>query len=165
VLRGVAQALGQPPAAVLSMLDRALARLQVSTLATAVLCEIRTAGPPAAGWVLRWSNAGHPPPLLLRADGSTLLLERAPDLLLGLDPDALRADHEHPLTPGDTVLLYTDGLVERRREHLDDAFVRLAVATDGLAGRPLDELCDTLLARLAPDAEDDVALIALRPRA
>jgi serine phosphatase RsbU (regulator of sigma subunit) len=168
VLRGVAQALGQPPAAVLSMLDRAMERLQMAVLATSVLCEIRIQPEdlhqhPAR--LLRWSNAGHPPPLLIRADGTAVLLERDPDLLLGLDPETLRVDHEHPLAAGDTIVLYTDGLIERRGELLDHALARLRVAAGDLAGRPLEELCDELLTRLATDAEDDVALIALRPRA
>jgi serine phosphatase RsbU (regulator of sigma subunit) len=166
VLRGVAQALGQPPAAVLSMLDKAMHRLHTGTLATAVLCEIRERPADASGGpgrVLRWSNAGHPPPLLVRADGTCVLLEREPDLLLGLDPATLRVDHEHEIEPGDTVLLYTDGLVERRDTSLADAFARLGAAAGALAHLPVEEVCDALLARLAADAEDDVALIALRP--
>jgi serine phosphatase RsbU (regulator of sigma subunit) len=220
VLRGVAQALGQPPAAVLSLLDKALARLQVHTLATAVLCDIRTAPAfttppmtapmiaaptittsmappapdyqpstassdngsvggaaagsggcdqqedPARGRILRWSNAGHPPPLLIQCDGTPVLLERTPDLLLGVDPDARRVDYEHHvLAVGDTVVLYTDGLIERRGEPLDQALTRLRNAAHDLAHLPLDDMVDALLERLASDAEDDVAVIALRPLA
>jgi serine phosphatase RsbU (regulator of sigma subunit) len=165
VLRGVAQALNQPPAAVLSMLDRAMDRLQMNILATAVLCEIRTAPAGLPGRILRWSNAGHPPLLLIRRDGTTVLLEREPDLLLGLDPDTLRADHDHTLAFGDTVLLYTDGLIERRGEPLDHALTRLRSTARDVAHLPLDAVCDALLTRLGTDAEDDIALIALRPRA
>jgi len=180
VLRGVAQAVGQPPAAVLSLLDRALARLQVHTLATAVLCDVRPASisapvpEPAAGdagpakavdRVLRWASAGHPPPLLIRPDRTVVVLEEDPDLLLGVDPETRRVDHEHPLAVGDTVLLYTDGMIERRGESLDEAVTRLRDAARDVAHLPLEDLVDALLDRLAGDAEDDVAVIALRPLA
>ena len=67
-----------------------------------------------AGHRLTWSNAGHLPPLLLPPDGRACLLEREPDLLLGVEPTTTRQDHTVLLPPGSTVLLYTDGLVERR---------------------------------------------------
>lgn len=92
-----------------------------------------------------------------------MLLEREADLLLGLDPDTLRADYDHPLAVGDTVVLYTDGLIEGRGELLDHALTRLCAAARAAAHLPLDALCDTLLAQLAAEAEDDVALIALPP--
>jgi len=57
--------------------------------------------------VLRWSNAGHPPPLLVQPDGTVQVLERPPDLLLGVDPEAERADHAQVLPEGSTVLLTT----------------------------------------------------------
>jgi serine phosphatase RsbU (regulator of sigma subunit) len=112
--------------------------------------------------VLRWSNAGHPPPLLLEADGTVTVLERESDLLLGVDPDVPRADHEVALPPGATVLFYTDGLVERRGASLDQGLAWLVDAVAPCAGLPLEELCDRLLGELAGAVEDDVALLALR---
>ncbi len=164
VLRGVAQTLGEPPAAVLSALDRALAGLQVSALATAVLCQVEQGAADGARdvQVLRWSNAGHPPPLLIHADGTAELLTHEPDLLLGLQPDAPRNDHEVVLHSGSTVVLYTDGLVERRDEAIDDALERLRKASTDLHQLSAEQVCDALLERLAPDAEDDVALLVLR---
>jgi serine/threonine protein phosphatase PrpC len=61
------------------------------------------------------------------------------------------------------VLLYTDGLVERRDQNLDDGLARLERTLAELAGRSLDDLCDELLARMLPtDPDDDVALVAVR---
>lgn len=164
VLRGVAYTLVEPPAAVLSALDRALRGLQVETLATAVIAQVEQ--PPEHAEqdlrLLRWSNAGHPPPLLIRPDGEALLLDREADLLLGWEPATARTDHEIDLPAGTTVVLYTDGLVERRGERLDDGLERLRAAAGDLSGLALDDLCDQLLGRLASDAEDDIALVALR---
>ncbi|MQA35527.1 SpoIIE family protein phosphatase [Modestobacter roseus] len=164
LLRGVAHALDAPPAPVLSALDHAVRDLGVATLATTVLARVEQTPEQAAAGVrtLRWSNAGHPPPVLVRADGSTQLLERPRNLLVGVDPDTPRTDHAVDLAPGDTVVLYTDGLVERRDADLDDGLDRLVAAAAELAGTPVDQLCDALLARMAPDFADDVALLVLR---
>jgi serine phosphatase RsbU (regulator of sigma subunit) len=164
MLRGIAHALDAPPAAVLTALDRALAALGMTTLVTAVLARVEQSSSDAAAGVrtLRWSNAGHPPPVVVAADGTAQLLERPRNLLLGLDPDTTRTENAVPLRPGDTVVLYTDGLVERRDATLDDGLDRLVTAARELAGRPVDGLCDDLLARLAPEADDDVALLVIR---
>ncbi|HEU0103822.1 MAG TPA: SpoIIE family protein phosphatase [Mycobacteriales bacterium] len=164
LLRGVAHVLGEPPAAVLSGLDRALVDLTVGALATAVLAQVEQDERDAdlGLRVLRWSNAGHPPPLLLRADGTAELLTRPVDLLLGLDPATPRADHTQVLEPGATVLLYTDGLVERRSAPLDQGLEWLRSTVDRLAGLELNALCDELLAELDDEIEDDIALLALR---
>jgi serine phosphatase RsbU (regulator of sigma subunit) len=119
---------------------------------------------PVAGTrMLRWSNAGHPPPLVLHPDGSTELLDTEADLLLGVDPTSARRDHVVELPVGTTLLCFTDGLVERRGASLDDGLADLREAVADLAATPLDALCDTPLARLAPDeAGDDIALLAVR---
>jgi serine phosphatase RsbU (regulator of sigma subunit) len=164
VLRGVAHAMPGSPAAVLAALDRAMQDLAVDTLATAVLATIEQ-GPAAeaAGLrLLRWCNAGHPPPLMIDQDGRVTLLERDPDLLLGLDPGAERSDHTQLLEPGATLLFYTDGLVERRGALLDEGTAWLVDAVEAWARLPLEELCDRLLAELAGSVEDDVALLAVR---
>ncbi|WP_459646008.1 PP2C family protein-serine/threonine phosphatase, partial [Kineococcus sp. NUM-3379] len=69
---------------------------------------------------LRWSNAGHPPPLLLTPRGEVRILTGRPTLLLGIDPGTERADEVLEVERGSTVLLYTDGLVERRGQSLDE---------------------------------------------
>ncbi len=162
LLRGVGYADGGSPAEVLTRLDRAAAGLALGTMATAVLARLdRRTGEEA---VLRWSNAGHPPPVLVEPGGGVRLLE-APtaDLLLGVAPDRPRTDHDCVLPAGSTVLLYTDGLVERRDRHLDAGTAALTAALGEYGGLPLEELCDRVLERLfLPGAEDDVALLAFR---
>jgi serine phosphatase RsbU (regulator of sigma subunit) len=166
VLRGIAHSRRDSPAAVLAALDRAMRDLEVGTLATAILATVEQGrdDPVAGVRVLRWSNAGHPPPLFIGADGTVIVLERAPDLLLGVDPDEVRADHEVRLPPGATVLFYTDGLIERRGSTLDQGIAWLSGVVARWARSPLEELCDGLLAELSGAAEDDVALLALRAR-
>ena len=139
VLRGVAHSSGGTPAQVLTGLDAAMRDLAIGTLATAVLATVeQTAADAARGArVLRWSNAGHPPPLLVLPDGRAEVLERPADLLLGVDPTRPRADHEHELPPGSTVLLYTDGLIERRGVPLDDGVRWLCGLVQQLRHLPL----------------------------
>lgn len=164
VLRGVAQTLPEPPAAVLSALDAALGRLHVGTLATAVLCQVQQS-PQQAGAgqrLLRWSNAGHPPPLLLPPDGTARYLTAPPDLLLGLDPGTARTDSQVLLDDGATLVLYTDGLVERRDQSLDSGLNQLRTTASELRALPVEQLCDALLERLADNDQDDVALLVLR---
>jgi serine phosphatase RsbU (regulator of sigma subunit) len=165
LLRGIAHALDGTPAAVLGALDRAAHDLRVTTLASAVLARVEEPpgghAPAGERW-LRWSNAGHPPPLLLPVGSPPELLERPRNLLLGVDPEVSRTEHVLPLHPGDTFVLYTDGLVERRDSDLDEGLGRLVAAAAELAGQPVDTLADELLLRLAPEADDDVALLVLR---
>jgi serine phosphatase RsbU (regulator of sigma subunit) len=164
VLRGIAYAQGEPPAAVLSLLDRAMTGLGIDTLTTAVLAQIeQTEFDAQRGLrVLRWSNAGHPAPLLIHPGGNAEFLDRPPNLLLGVQPDTARHDHTHVLHPGVTVVLYTDGLIERRGTDLDQGLQRLRTAGARLDELPLEKLCDALLAELGGGAQDDVALLAVR---
>ncbi len=148
------------PAGVLGALDRVMAHPAAPTLVTAVVAAVTRTG---EGVRLCWSNAGHPPPALLGADGSVRLLARTPERLLGVAPDAPRTDAELLLRRGDTLLLYTDGLVERRSGTLDEGTGWLAEELGRRAGDRLDELCDRLLAEVSGHARhDDVALLAVR---
>jgi light-regulated signal transduction histidine kinase (bacteriophytochrome) len=162
LLRGIAFDNAAGPAAALSRLDAAVAGLEVGAMATVLVGRLAPSGPGRAR--LRWSSAGHPPPVLVGPDGERRLLEpRRPGLLLGVDPTAERPEEEITLADGATVLLYTDGLVERRDQLLDDGIDRLGAALDELRELPLERLCDALLQRLLPErAEDDVALVAVR---
>ncbi len=164
VLRGVAQTLPAAPAAVLTALDGALLRLGVSTLTTAVLCQAWPSEDDPTGRTLRlrWSNAGHPPPLFLHPDGRCDLVDGAPELLLGVQAQSPRTDRDIDLPPGTTLLLYTDGLVERRHRLLDDGIEALRLAAEELHGLPPEELCDGLLDRLVGESEDDVVLLVAR---
>lgn len=163
LLRGIGYAIGDPPALVLSALDRAAHDLGVDGLASIVLAQVeQPAEHLGAGTrLLRWSNAGHPPPLLLEPGALPRFLDTGTDLLIGIDPDTTRTDHEVVLGPGAAVLFYTDGLIERRGASLDDGLAWLAQAAADLDHGTLDELCDGLL-ELVGQVEDDVALLALR---
>ncbi|MFD2090053.1 SpoIIE family protein phosphatase [Blastococcus deserti] len=168
-LRGVLRALAydndEGPAATLSRLERTAQGLAVGTLATGILARIeRRPDVPVAGVrVLRWSNAGHLPPVLLAPDGTSRLLTTRPDLMLGVTPDARRADHTADLPDGSTLLLFTDGLVERHGADLDEGLAALQKALLDLGEAPLEELCDAVLRRLVPGGTtDDVALVAVR---
>ncbi|MGY1671997.1 SpoIIE family protein phosphatase [Geodermatophilus sp. SYSU D00710] len=162
LLRGISHASGAGPAAVLHQLDRAADGLALGAMATALVARLDRTG--ADGALLHWSSAGHPPPVVVDPDGSVRVLRSEPaDLLLGVDPDRPRTDHTAALAAGSTVLLHTDGLVERRDRDLQAGTEQLLDVLRGTAGLPLERLCDRVLQRLfLPDAEDDVALLAVR---
>ncbi|WP_345770295.1 SpoIIE family protein phosphatase [Blastococcus saxobsidens] len=167
LLRGISYSSGGSPAEVLSELDRAVQGLALNTMATALVAHLEPEPDEETGRVrLRWANAGHPPPVLLASDGSVVLLDgKQADLLLGVAPDSAREDHVAVLAPGSTVLLYTDGLVERRDRDIDAGTDELLQVLGECAGLPLDELCDRVLDQMfLPGAEDDVAILAVRLR-
>ncbi|SDD40245.1 PAS domain S-box-containing protein [Geodermatophilus telluris] len=149
---------GSSPAEALELLDRFAARLpgaRASTAACLVLdCEAGT---------VRWARAGHLPPLLL-ADGSATLLEDGAGAVLGAVGRRPYAEGSATVTPGATLLLYTDGLVERRGEPLDAGLERLRTAAAGLTAVDPARLTRALLAAVLDDSTppDDVAVIAGR---
>ena len=162
VLRGIAVANGGGPAELLGDLDRALVTLRMSTNATVVVARVeeREAGEKT----LTWSNAGHPPPVMITTDGRGERLG-SHDVLLGVVPELERHEESLVLEPSLTVLMYTDGLVERRGQDIDVGIDRLVAAAAAVADQPLEKLVDSVLADLCPDApDDDVVLLALRRR-
>lgn len=166
-VRALAYDHGDGPGATLQRADRALAGLGFDTLATVLVASLERSSFPDAvrRWTLRWSSAGHPPPLLLREDGGVEVLERPAERLLGTDVPTLRSDHLLELRPGDTVVLCTDGLLEHQRTGIDEGLQRLSAVLGGLAGRSADEVCDAVLDRVVTGpADDDVALLVVRPR-
>jgi serine phosphatase RsbU (regulator of sigma subunit) len=163
LVRGVAYSLQESPAGVLRGLDHAMDGLGVGVIATAVLAQVHERRPAGRGSVtLCWSNAGHPPPVLIGADGRARLLDTVPDLLLGLDHVTERSDHEVTLGPGDSLLIYTDGLVERRGVSLETSLEWLVDAVDGFHELDPEELCNHLLGLIEGKAEDDIALLVVR---
>ncbi|SEO15562.1 SpoIIE family protein phosphatase [Actinacidiphila rubida] len=112
-----------------------------------------------------YSNAGHPPAALLQPDGSVDFLDAATDPPLAARPDpGTRPEATVPLVPGGTLVLYTDGLVERRGEDYDISLTRLARALNHHRNLAPDPLADALLSDLLPPdgAQDDTALVIIR---
>jgi PAS domain S-box-containing protein len=166
LLRGIATYSDAPPVEVLRGLDASMAVLQTHVLATAAVARFeQTADERRRGVTrMRWANAGHLPPLVINPDGSVAELAAwKGDLLLGVDPDVERQESVVTLDRGSTVLLFTDGLVERRDADLDAGLVRLREALVDVAHLPLQQLLDEVLERLVDGRpEDDVALVAVR---
>ncbi len=111
---------------------------------------------------LRFANAGHPPPLLLRPDGTTSYVNTGLAIPIGVLSSARFEEASLMLDPGSALVLYTDGLIERRGTHLDEGLAWLAgVAEDGPAD--VEQLLDHLFDRLGDnDRSDDIAVLALR---
>ncbi|MEV5986815.1 SpoIIE family protein phosphatase [Streptomyces sp. NPDC052051] len=112
-----------------------------------------------------YSSAGHPPPLLVRPDGGYDVLDQATDPPLGARPQhVVRPQAVHPYNPGDTLVLYTDGLIERRGEHIDEGLTRLAEALGQYGTIAPEGMADAVLERLGVThgARDDIALVIVR---
>jgi PAS domain S-box-containing protein len=165
-LRAIAYDRQAPPSEIVQRLDEALAGLRVDALATCLFARVEQDDEHRRRGLrlLRWTSAGHLPPALTSASGTVRLLdEHEGDLMLGVDPTARRCDSEAVLQAGDTLWLFTDGLVERSDQPLDVGLARLRQALTALHDLPLDEACDELLARMLPDEHpDDVAVLAVR---
>jgi serine phosphatase RsbU (regulator of sigma subunit) len=163
LLRGIAFTLQEPPAAVMTSLDEAMEGLGLATTATAVLARLDPAEDgPAGRQVMVWTNAGHPPPVLINPDGRVRLLSTRADTMLGVDPKTRRRDHRVALDPGSTVVFYTDGLVERRTMPLHLGLEWLTRRLAGYGHLGVEELAEHVMADLPPEIEDDVALMVLR---
>jgi GAF domain-containing protein/anti-sigma regulatory factor (Ser/Thr protein kinase) len=150
---------GHPPALVLERLHamlRTLERREMATLAYMVLDPI------ALSFTL--ASAGHPPPLVLSPEGRVCLIEEGRGPPLGAVADAMYKEASGVLAPGATVLLYTDGLVERRDMWLDEGMERLVVESEAAVGAAPDALLTRLLGALVPEggARDDVAALAIQ---
>jgi serine phosphatase RsbU (regulator of sigma subunit) len=158
-LRNVSRALlvdGRGPAEVVASLDRFAATVPAAVCATMV-CAVVDLGRQR----ITYSNAGHPPPLLVHDDEVIWLDEaRGAPLAVG---EATRGEARLDVRPEDLLLLYTDGLVERRNELIDVGLRRLADAALGARHQPVEVVADRLIAELVGDAPgDDVALVVKR---
>ncbi|MFF2623295.1 PP2C family protein-serine/threonine phosphatase [Oerskovia jenensis] len=161
VMRGLAYDSVESPAAILDRTERAAGGLGVEAVATVAAARIGLPGPTGER-TLTWVSAGHPPPALVRSDGAVDLLWARNDRLLGLGAGDVRADRTTLLRPGDTLLLYTDGLVERRDVPLRAGLDHLPGIVEEVVRSSPDDLLDALLARLVPRTrEDDVALVSV----
>jgi soluble cytochrome b562 len=147
------------PAKVLARVNTMVDILGVTDLTTCLYAIVN----PSTG-TFRWSSAGHLNPLVVRATGEARLLRGDPGPPFGASDAALYVDRAREIPRGGSVLLYTDGLVERRSSSISDGLARLesirVPATDP------DGLCDHVLAALLGNgspAHDDVTVLALRP--
>jgi serine phosphatase RsbU (regulator of sigma subunit)/anti-sigma regulatory factor (Ser/Thr protein kinase)/transcriptional regulator with GAF, ATPase, and Fis domain len=147
------------PRAALAGLDRFAARLPGAQCTTAVCAVLNS-----STGELVYSSAGHLPPILVHFDGTTQTLEGGHTIPLGLKPDRPRPEARIAMPAGATLLLYTDGLVERRSSSLDDGIARVsALVQDGRASA-LEDLANQIMTHLAPTGgyQDDVVLMLYR---
>lgn len=108
------------------------------------------------------ANAGHPSPVLVRAGGAAAL-PRPAGLMLGVDEGSAFAEETVALETGDVLLLYTDGLIERRRHNPDEDVSRLlAEASACSAEQDLDRYVDRIMERAESDTGDDACILAVR---
>jgi PAS domain S-box-containing protein len=147
------------PREILAVLDRYAPQIDGARLATIAIARIDP-----VNHVFQYASAGHMPGVVVLPDGTTELLE--PDRSLPLDaaPEAPRDEVERDFPPGATLVLYTDGLIERRGESLDVGFRRLTRTCSSLARLDVDDMCEHLVAALLPRQEqrDDVAALCIR---
>ncbi|MFC7272860.1 SpoIIE family protein phosphatase [Paractinoplanes rhizophilus] len=147
------------PAQTLTALDRFAAQLPGAMCAT-VFCGVLD---PATG-DLAYASAGHPPAVVAAPDGETILLDRGRSRPLGVRSAAVRPEARYTVPPRATLLLYTDGLVERRRRPLTTGIDRVAAAVRQGRAAGLEELATEVMEGMAPDGgfDDDVALLLYR---
>lgn len=149
------------PAEVMGRLNRYLCQLDTEHYATVVFGILDL-----ADGRCRWVSAGHPAPAVFGPDGQAALLDRADQRgpLLGFRPHAAYPEVQRVLGVGEGLLLYTDGLVERRGEDIDEGLAALVRALDELAAAPTARLCDRLMEVVAGGHEgrDDVCQLLIR---
>ncbi|MEU0030518.1 SpoIIE family protein phosphatase [Streptomyces sp. NPDC006335] len=161
MLRAYAWAHNEPPSRIVARLDAAVMHITDVTMATMIFARIEERED--GHWALTWTNAGHPPPLLISHDGLAHYLTDGHGILLGTGVHAPRTDATALLPPGSTLLLYTDGLIEAAGRSLDEGLQTLRRHAAALAHRPLASLTDQVLRRVRHVRnDDDVALLAVR---
>ncbi|MFI7598777.1 SpoIIE family protein phosphatase [Actinoplanes sp. NPDC049681] len=158
LVRGDAYGRDDEPGPLLTQLDRAVRGLRVPAAATAVLARVRRDGP---AYEVTFANAGHPPPLLVRPDGTVDVWWESPEPLLGVVPRLERTTHRRAVPAGSVLLLYTDGLVEDPGHVLDEGIARVREILHRHQKLPGDELCTRLVEGAARRA-DDIAFLLVR---
>jgi sigma-B regulation protein RsbU (phosphoserine phosphatase) len=143
------------PADVLTRLDHKMQLFELDTMATAIYAVIDP-----SHTTMTMSVAGHLPPILIEATGNARTLDSPADLPLGADLKPTRRATTTNLPPGSTLLLYTDGLIERRDRPLPEG-IRLLLQ-EAIPGNA-EDLCSRLAVRLLPaeGPTDDVAVLAI----
>ena len=155
-MRGLAIT-GAGPAELIAWLNKVACHLTDETFGTAI-CGLYN---PASG-VLSWARAGHLPAVLVR-DAAASLLPQPRGVLLGADTGAVYQEERTQLLAGDTLLLFTDGLIERRDQSIDDSVMAMLE----VASRPvtdIDAYADHLVAHTFSDTDDDACLVVVTLR-
>jgi PAS domain S-box-containing protein len=147
------------PSAALASLDRFAQHLPDAQCTTA-FCAVLD---PLTG-ELTYSNAGHPPPILVDAEGTSWVLNEGHSIPLGIRVDRPRPQAQVTIPARATLLLYTDGLVERRRQPLDQGIAHAADVVQNGGASDLEDLATEIMSSLAPSSgyQDDVALLLYR---
>jgi serine phosphatase RsbU (regulator of sigma subunit)/anti-sigma regulatory factor (Ser/Thr protein kinase)/transcriptional regulator with GAF, ATPase, and Fis domain len=147
------------PAAALAGMDRFAARLPGAECTTAVCAVLN----PDTGELV-YSSAGHPPPILIHADGTTCMLDDGHTIPLGIRPNWSRPEGHVTLPARATLLLYTDGLVERRGSALEHGISRVAALVQDARASTLGDLAEQIMSDLAPSGgyQDDVVILLCR---
>jgi GAF domain-containing protein len=171
LLRGIALTTGTGPVEILRQLDATLADLRSPTIATAAVVRLEPTRDGTGATDVQWASAGHLPPVVVAPDGTASDLPGTrPGLVLGVDPGARRRERRVRVPRGSVLLLFTDGLVERRGEDLHaglqrlrDLLADLARAAGGAGRVDPDRLLDDVLAGMVPGGtgDDDIALLAV----
>ncbi|WP_222195754.1 SpoIIE family protein phosphatase [Modestobacter italicus] len=150
------------PAEILGRVDRLVQGLHVAPMATMVYGRVERPAGPAEPWRLQLANAGHPPLLLRHVDGTVQQLDGVTGLLIGVDATHRRTSRAIEVPRGATLVAYTDGLIERPGEDMDQGIAALVGRLDAApADADPAALCLHALGE-HPDRRDDVAVIALR---
>ena len=145
------------PGAVLNRVDQLVTGMRVPRSASLVLAILTRRDD---GWLLQYSRAGHLPPLVIR-DNETMLLDGAGGSLIGFGKGG-RSTASVDLGPGDVLVLYTGGLIERRNRTLRDGLATLGEVAAASTSTDAAGIGEELLSRLADAPEDDIAVVVVR---
>jgi anti-sigma regulatory factor (Ser/Thr protein kinase) len=150
---------GAEPAKLLEQLDSVAEFIPDAFCATVFVAIVDT-----ETHTVRYSSAGHVPPVLATGSSPPELLTDGRAVPLAVHRDEPRPQASRPLAPGSTLMLYTDGLVERRDESIDEQINRVAEVVTDSADLPVEEVADAVLNRMAPEGgyDDDVAIVLYR---
>ena len=148
---------GAEPGAVLDRVDQLVAGMRIPRSASLVLVTML---PTPTGWMLRYSRAGHLPPLVSHG-GQVTQLSAAAGSMIGFGNGG-RSTGSHELVAGDVLVLYTDGLIERRDRPLRAGLDELIAATGRIGPIEAAGVGEELLSRLADAPEDDIAVVVVR---
>jgi PAS domain S-box-containing protein len=149
----------EPPGAVLRRVDQLVTGMRLSRSASLVYLHLQRLE--GGGWELAWARAGHLPPILVRADGSVETLMDGGGPMVGIG-NGERATSTRLLQPGDVVICYTDGLIERRARPMMDGLRQLQGLCGALGSHHAAGVGEQLLRALGEAPEDDMAVVVLR---